>query len=95
MCVSWAYQLLPVLYTSNNDNDDDGMVMMGVEVRSLVGQQHNEAKDAVGVLAFTGVETCDEGVHESSSTDSPDETLIADLQVCGVWIDVLFECSCC
>ena len=71
---------------NDDDDDDDGCGGRKIGWPAL----HNEARDAVGVLASP--KTCYEVVHESFSTDSPDKTLIANLlQVRSVWVDVLFD----
>ena len=62
-------------------------------VGGLVGQQHNEVRDAIGDLAWAQV-TKEPIVCESSSTDPSSVTLIADLRIRGVLqpqVDVLFD----
>ena len=65
-------------------------------IGGLVGQRHNEVRDAVGDLASLawGQVTKEPVVCESSSIDPSSVTLIADLWIHGVWqpqVDVLFD----
>ena len=65
-------------------------------VGSLVGRRHNEVRDAVGDLVSLawGQMTREPVICESSPVDPSSVTLIADLQVRGVWqpwVDVLFN----
>ena len=65
-------------------------------VGGLVGYRHNEVRDAVGDLASLawGQVTREPVICESSPVDPSSVTLIADLQVRGVWqpqVDVLFD----
>ena len=69
---------------------------MDFHVGGLVGQQHNEVRDAIGDLAsLAWVQVTKEPiVCELSSTDPSSVTLIADLRIRRVWqpqVDVLFD----
>ena len=63
-------------------------------VGGLVGQAHNEVRDAVGDLASLAWGQVTKEPIESSSTNPSSVTLTADLQIRGVWQpqgDVLFD----
>jgi len=69
---------------------------LNCHVEGLVGQWHNEVRDAVDDLASLawGQVTKESVVCESSPADPSNMTLIADLWVHGVWqpqVDVLFD----
>ena len=59
------------------------------QVGGLVGQCHNEVQDAVcdlAILAAWSQVQKEQIVCEASNDDiSSEETLVADLRVCGVW----------
>ena len=100
-CPSYALQEIFVRLTTFYDECGVPFTIehaLDCHVEGLVGQRHNEVRDAVGDLASLawGQMTKEPIVCESSSTDPSSVTLIADhdLQICGVWqpqADVLFD----
>ena len=93
LCLSSRLSHGPVLF---NNLSLLSMHALDCRVGGLVGQRHNEVRDAIGNLAsLAWVQVTKEPiVCESSFTDPSSVTLIADLRIRGVWqpqVDVLFD----